>query len=209
VITDKTLLNQLTDPRTLYDPVQNRWIVVMQTVNSSGLVLIGVSQTSDPAGSWFLYSFGNLAGGPGYLIDFPNLGFNKNWIAVAINRYSTGGAFQRGITIVVSYPQARAGTLSSGTIFTQTINTHFASSPCATYSVGEDTLFVVTHLSSAGATYEVDVITGTSTPVYTSGGTLTRPGGGWVQPGGNILPQSAPNSGVSVCTPPCLIESQD
>jgi hypothetical protein len=209
VIANKTLLNQLTDPRTVYDPVQNRWIVVMQTVNSSGLVLIGVSQTSDPAGTWFLYSFGNLAGGPGYLIDFPNLGFNKNWIAVAINRYSTGGTFQRGITIVVSYPQARAGTLSSGTIFTQAAGTHVTSSPCATYSASEDTLFVLSHLISSAATYSVDVITGTSTPVYTAGGTLTRPGGGWVQPGGNILPQSAPNSGTSVCTPPCLIESQD
>src|SRR5262245_21969428 len=56
VVADKTLLNQLTDPRTVYDPVQNRWIVAMQTANATGLVLFGVSQTSDPAGSWFLYS---------------------------------------------------------------------------------------------------------------------------------------------------------
>jgi hypothetical protein len=211
IVANKALLSDLTDPRTVYDPIQNRWIVCMQTVNASGLVLIGVSQTSDPAGTWFLYAFGNLAGGPSYLIDFPNLGFSKNWIAVAINRYSSGGAFARGITIVANYAQARAGTLSSATIFTQASGTHFCSSPCVTYSATEDTLFVVTHLGSAGATYSVDIITGTpTTPVYTSGSALTRPGGGWVQPGNNILPQSGPNSGASACgATPCMIEAQD
>jgi len=199
-------LNELTDPRTLYDPYNDRWIVVMQTVTTgAGLILIGVSQTADPAGSWFLYSFAT-----GVTLDFPNLGFNKNWIAVAINRYNVAGLFQRGITLVVNYPQARAGTLASGTLFTQAVNTHFTSSPCATYSATEDTLFVVTHLGSADASYFVDVITGTpASPVYTVGGVLTRPGGGWTQPGGQVLPQSAPISGASVCSPPCPIECQD
>jgi Calx-beta domain-containing protein/SprB-like repeat protein/List-Bact-rpt repeat protein len=208
VITNKALLNQLTDPRTVYDPVQGRWIVAMQTVNANGLVLIGVSQTSDPAGSWFLYAFGSLSAS--YLIDFPTLGFNKNWIAVAINRYSSAGAFQRGVTVVASYPQARAGTLGSATIFTQAAGTHFCSAPCVTHSASEDTLFVVTHLSSSGGTYAVDVITGSATPAYVAGGTLTRPGGGWVQPSGNLLPQSAPLAGASACgATPCPIESQD
>ncbi|HEX7878695.1 MAG TPA: T9SS type A sorting domain-containing protein, partial [Candidatus Eisenbacteria bacterium] len=65
--------------------------------------------------------------------------------------------------------------------------------------------------SSAGATYTVDVISGTSAaPVYTNGATLTRTGGGWAQPSGNQLPQSAPNAGASACgATPCRIESQD
>src|SRR5262249_27538791 len=88
---------------------------------------------------------------------------------------------------------------------------HFCSSPCATLSAGEDTLFVVTHVSSSSATYTVDAITGTpAAPVYGTGGTLTRPGGGWAQPSGGILPQSAPNSGSSSCgATPCRIETQD
>ena len=201
----ETALNGLTDPRTLYDPINHRWIAVMQTVTTgAGNILVGVSQTSDPSGNWFLYRFAT-----GVTIDFPNVGFNKNWIAVSINRYGVAGNFQRGITLVVNYPLARAGT-GAGMIFTQAANTHFSSSPCVTYSSTAETLFVVTHLSSAGATYTLDTITGTaSAPVYTAGGSQTRPGGGWVQPGGQILPQSAPNSGASACSPPCLIESQD
>ncbi|HVP37925.1 MAG TPA: FlgD immunoglobulin-like domain containing protein [Candidatus Saccharimonadales bacterium] len=201
-------LNALTDPRVLYDPYNSRWIAEMQTVDSPGLILLAVSLTSDPAGSWYEYAFTNPTSNTS--LDFPNVGFNKNWIAVAINRYSSLGSFQRGITLVVSYPQARAGTLTSGTFFTQASSTHYCSAPCATMSSTEDTLFVVTHLTSTSATYEVDIITGTSTPSYTSGGTLTRPGGGWAQPSGNQLPQSAPNSGSSACgSPPCKIENQD
>jgi len=202
----ETALNGLTDPRTLYDPFNNRWIAVMQTVTTgAGNILVGVSQTSDPSGNWFLYRFAT-----GFTVDFPIVGFNKNWIAVTINRYSNGGGFQRGITLVVNYPLARTGT-GAGTIFTQGANSHFCSAPCATYSATSETLYVATHLSSASATYTLDTITGTSSsPVYTAGGSQTRTGGGWVQPGGQLLPQSAPNSGTSSCgATPCVIETQD
>ena len=209
VITDKRLLNQLTDPRTTYDPVQNRWIVAMQTVNNPSLMLFGVSQTSDPAGSWFLYSvspaFSNAP-----VLDYPILGFNKNWLVVTINAYSSGGSFRHGGVLIASYPQAAAGTLSSVTTVNQANGTGFCASPCITRSATEDTLFLVTHLSSPGATFQVDAITGSATPTYTLGGTNTRPGGGWVQPSGNLLPQSAPISGTSACgATPCPIETQD
>ncbi|HYR51471.1 MAG TPA: Calx-beta domain-containing protein [Candidatus Dormibacteraeota bacterium] len=203
----ETALNGLTDPRTLYDPYNNRWIAVMQTVGLSGDILLGVSQTSDPNGAWFLYRFAI-----GFQIDFPIVGFNKNWISISINRYSNAGLFQRGINLVVDYGQARAG-VGTGILFTLATNTHFCSAPTATYSATEDTLFVITHLTSTGPTYSVDLITGTpSVPVYTSGAALTRPGGAWAQPtlpNSQVLPQSAPNSGTSACSPPCVIETQD
>src|SRR5205085_2438822 len=64
---------------------------------------------------------------------------------------------------------------------------------------------------SGGASFQVDVITGTpSAPVYTSGGVIVRPGGSWTQPSGNQLPQSAPASGTSVCgATQCALESKD
>lgn len=196
----------LTDPRTLYDPYNNRWIAVMQTVTTgAGKLLVGVSQTSDPAGAWNLYSFNS-----GATVDFPTVGFNKNWISVAINRYGNGGLFQRGINLLVDYPSARAGS-GVGTIVTHSVNTHFCSAPSVTYSSTEETLYIITHLSSSGATYHLDTVTGTpAAPVYTSGGALTRTGGGWAQPSGNLLPQSAPNSGASACgATPCPLETSD
>lgn len=213
VVSDKRLLNMLTDPRTTYDPINNRWLVAMQTTNNPSLILFGVSQTSDPAGSWFLYAVSPGFGSGGTaapLLDFPILGFNKNWLVVTINGYSATGQFREGGCMIASYPLARAGTLSSVTNVTQASNTHFCTAPCVTLSATEDTLFLVAHLSSLNATYEVDRITGTSTPTYTSGASNTRPGGGWTQPNGQLLPQSAPNSGTSSCgATPCPIETQD
>jgi hypothetical protein len=209
VVANKALLNQLTDPRTTYDPIQNRWIVCMQTVNNPGLILFGVSQTSDPAGSWFLYAVTpGFTGAP--RLDFPIVGFNKNWLVVTINAYTSAGAFSRGGTMIASYPLAAAGTLASVTNVTQASGSHFCTAPCVTVSATEDTLYLVTHLSSGTGTYVVDRITGTASPTYTTGTTTTRPGGGWVQPSGNQLPQSAPNAGASSCgATACLIETQD
>src|SRR5207248_11449063 len=139
----------------------------------------------------------------GATLDFPILGFNKNWISVNINRFSTTGAFTQGVNLVLDYGQARAG-VGTGTLFTLPANTGFCAGPATTYSATEDTLFVVTHLSSGGGTYTFDWISGTpSAPVYTVGGlTKSRTGGGWTQPSGNILPQSAPVSGTSACGAP-------
>jgi hypothetical protein len=206
----------LTDPRTTYDPYNNRWIVCMQTVGLSGSVLVGVSQTSDPAGAWNLYKFTGLSGslGTAYQLDFPIIGFNKNWVTVTINRYTSGGVFSYGICLALDYPQLRGG-VGTGSLFTLNTggaSTHFCTAPAVTYSATEDSLFLVTHLSSGGATFAVDVITGTSgAPVYNlAAASNVRPGGGWTQPSGNLEPQSAPNAGASACgATPCKIEAQD
>jgi hypothetical protein len=208
--------NGLTDPRTTYDPYNNRWIVCMQTTTSNAVVLVGVSQTSDPAGAWYLYRFAGLSGSAGgnYLLDFPTLGFNKNWVVVDINRYTSAGSFSYGICLALNYPQLRTG-IGSGTLFSLTSGggaTHFVTSPAVTYSATEDSLFLVIHLGSAAATYAVDVITGTpAAPVYNlAAAANVRPGGGWTQPSGNIEPQAAPLSGTSACgVTPCKIEASD
>jgi hypothetical protein len=65
------------DPRVVYDPYADRWITIAVGSNPRSL-LVGVSQTGDPTGSWNLYKIN-----PAPLnVDFPNLGFNKDWIVV-------------------------------------------------------------------------------------------------------------------------------
>jgi hypothetical protein len=117
----------------------------MQTVNTSGLVLIGVSQTSDPAGTRFLYAFGNLAGGPGYLIDFPNLSFNKNWITVAINRYLQALLLARHDIVVAPAARRHAPAEPSSPGRREPLTAHVRH-----LLATEDTLFVLTHLSAPG-----------------------------------------------------------
>ena len=202
------------DPRVQYDSIQNRWLVSAvsnaQTANSS--VLVGISNTSDPQGTYTLFRFivGCAPGAAGCnaqgeWADFPMLGFNKNWIAVGWNQFTINtSAFVAGKMLVLDYPTARTGT-ANGTLFTNTsAATGFCMHPVTTFSSTENTLYVPTHQQSGGALYRLHTITSTpSAPVFTLDGTArVRPGGGWTQPGGDNLPQQC-IPGVSLPTHTC------
>ena len=196
------------DPKTLYDPVQQRWIAVAlsdaQTTASS--ILIGVSLGSDPNGAWNLYRVPGDGAGLNW-VDFPNIGFNKNWIAVNVNLFTVANNTANGSRcLIMDYAQARAGVFAGA--FAN--GTGFCSSPVATSSPTEPTLYVPTHLTSASGTYRLDTITGpVAAPVYTVGATRSR-GTTWTQPTGTILPQAPPVTGSSECgLTPCSIETQD
>jgi hypothetical protein len=181
------------DPRVQYDPYNDRWIVaaVSDAGSSTAAILVGVSQTNDPSGSYFLFKVNARVSGDQAnlnVADFPMLGFNKNWVVVSINMFNgTTDLFHDGRALVVNYPALRAGTFGAIYYF----DLGFCVHPATTYSSTENTEYLVQHLSSASATYRLNTITGTaSAPVLSLGATKTRPGGGWTAPGGNILPQA-------------------
>lgn len=211
------------DPRIQYDPYNNRWIVAAvsnaQTANSS--VLVGVSNSPDPQGTFNLFRFivGCAPGSPGCnaqggWADFPMLGFNKNWLVVAWNQFTINtGAFTDGRALVLDYPSARAGT-AIGTLFSGASAAigGFCLHPATTFSPTEETLYIPTHISSAGATYRLHSITGTpGSPTFNvDPASRTRPGGGWTQPGGDAMPQQCiPGVGAPTQTCPATIRRID
>lgn len=203
------------DPRVLYDPYNNRWIVtaVSNFNSASSSVLVGVSATSDPKGTFMLFRFvaGCAAGASGCSTngewaDFPMLGFNKNWIAVGWNQFgSSGGSFVAGKILILDYPAIQAGSASpASSISTNTTaGTNFSMHPATTLSPTEETLYIPVHRSSGGATYHLHRITGTpAAPVLNldpATNPKTRPGGGWIQPGGDILPQTCVGTPGTTC----------
>lgn len=198
------------DPRTLYDPFNDRWIVsaVSDSLSANSSILVGVSQTGNPGGTYFTFRVDADSTNVNWA-DFPCMGFNKNWVAINVNMFViSSGASVANKALVIDYPSLRTGSFT-GTLF---VSTGFCAFPVTTYSSSENTLYVTTHLSSGGATYRLETITGIppAAPAYTLGVTKTRTGGGWTQPAGQILPQSAPVAGASVCgATPCLLETQD
>jgi hypothetical protein len=193
------------DPQAQYDPYNQRWILAVASNGQSATssIEIAVSQTSDPQGSYNLYRFVVAAtiGGQASWADFPMLGFNKNWIAVGYNMFTIStGANNDARVLVLDYPSARAGVAPAS--LTSTVISGFGGlceHPVTTFSPTENNLYVVRHLSSASGTYRVETITGTSTaPSITVGATKARTGGGWIQPSGDILPQTCvPGSPVA------------
>jgi hypothetical protein len=68
----------VTDPRSFYDPVGNRFVIVAlweDLPNSRGLVEVAVSKTADPRGLWTIWA--RQIEGTGYCPDFPTVGHNR------------------------------------------------------------------------------------------------------------------------------------
>ena len=210
------------DPRITFDPYNQRWILVADSNGgtSGSSIEVAVSQTADPQGSYFIYRFvvgcaPSSAGcsTQGEWADFPMLGFNKNWVAVSMNMFEINGTgpggaqnFVEGRVLVIDYPQARAGTGTAmrfdgkGGNPNNTDIIGFCLHPVETYDPNQSTLFLAQHIGSASATYDLSNITGTpGSPSLTIGATQTRPGGGWVQPGGDILPQTCAGTPGVTC----------
>src|SRR5206468_4017706 len=99
------------DPRTLNDPIHDRCIVCALTDGAtidSGIEF-GISQTSDPTGSWFLFRVRADTTGSRWA-DFPCIGFNKNWVAINVNLFPvSGGGGTISKCLVIDYPQLQTG----------------------------------------------------------------------------------------------------
>ncbi len=193
------------DPKTLYDPIRDRWIVVMLSdpETAAASINIGVSQTSDPSGSYYLYRVDSDAANLTWA-DFPSIGFDGDYVAVNVNMFrNSNDNYVSSKVLAVDYAAMRTGTWHAWFL----TGSLYSSSPAATYTAAESTLYVPVHWNSSPGSYRVDTITGdpaTTGPVYTAGVVKSR-GVSWTEPGGNILPQKTGAGGGT----PLKIDAQD
>ncbi|HVF56281.1 MAG TPA: DUF4214 domain-containing protein [Pyrinomonadaceae bacterium] len=158
------------DPKILYDPYGQRWMITtcVDRDKPESAVLIGVSQTSDPTGGWFLYSTDADAANLVWA-DYPSMGFNKNWIVVQMNMFSIGGAnfSSTGRLYVFDKAQLYAGPSSIG-VTAIPITSGFTVSPAATYDPNLETLYMVQNWNGANGSLRVSSINKVGgVPVFT------------------------------------------
>src|SRR5436190_5078508 len=179
------------DPKTFYDPYNGRWLVA--AVNDGGKntssVLYGVSDSSDPAGTWHLYNIDADATDTAWA-DYPGVGFNKDHLVITVNMFLNLNNHYEGHAkvYVINYPSLRSGTSGSPTV--TPVSGGFTIQPAVTYSATESTLYMVEHWNASAGSYRFLTV---SSSGAVSGGTtsLTNPLGPWVQPGtANVLPQA-------------------
>ena len=92
------------DPKCYFDAATNRWFITqldLDLTNSTSHILIAVSQTSDPTGSYKIYSIDNTDSGPGCPCfgDQPLLGANADAIFVSTNEFSINNPNFNGAVI--------------------------------------------------------------------------------------------------------------
>ncbi len=138
--------NGVFDPRAHYDPYANKWfIVAVSGANNSSdttSILIAVSKTSNPTGSWWMYRVRAFTAAT-YWLDFPDVGFNGKWVTITGNLFqnSPGTGYGGAKVFVFDKSALMAGTGATYTAFTQ--SSSFTICPAMTYSSSLGSMFAV------------------------------------------------------------------
>jgi hypothetical protein len=91
-------LHQEFDPKVIYDPVQDRFVLVCLVgfTDSTSKIIVGFSQTNNPAANWNLYA---LPGDPlnvGLWSDYPMLSMTNKELFLTVNYLYNDSSWQTG-----------------------------------------------------------------------------------------------------------------
>ncbi len=87
------------DPRVIYDPLWNRWVVMADACNpcsgaaTNGYFKIAVSTSSDPTGGFYNYGSFGVGTNAGDFPDYPQMGMDFNSIIFTYNDFLLNGGF--------------------------------------------------------------------------------------------------------------------
>lgn len=105
-----------TDPRVIYDAPSGRWLATYtqsSTGQTSSSILLAVSTTSDPAGTYCRYHLGNPTA-ERFIQDFPILGVSDDKVVVSYQAFDFAG--DQPFLGVGSYVISKASLLDCGTL---------------------------------------------------------------------------------------------
>lgn len=88
------------DPKTLYDPEADRFIVVCLSGNldSTSSIILAFSETNDPTGHWNLYALNGDPVNNGTWSDFPSIALSKDELFLTVNTFENGSTNNSGFT---------------------------------------------------------------------------------------------------------------
>jgi hypothetical protein len=187
------------DPHVVFDPYAQRWIITApaQPGTTSASLCIGVSANSDPTGTWSLYSFAVDATHLNWF-DYPNIGFNKNWITVTGNLFAiSNGAFDGEIVYMFDKNAVYGGTASPTVVVEPTsLGTNIVPAVMYDNSINDMPLVSNWNGNSGGnGSLRLFTITGTpSSPTFTATMLFPASSQTWSD---NFSGDFAPQSGVT------------
>ncbi|MBN2174495.1 MAG: PKD domain-containing protein [Bacteroidales bacterium] len=129
------------DPKISYDPYANRWILIMPSgsTTTSSWLFVAVSENQDPTGNWYMYRFDTDPDNQ-HWFDYPNYGFNKNWIICSGNMF--GNSFGYSVLFVLNKEDLYNNAYEIR--FTRfAINDGFTLVPAVTYDPDEEDVYMV------------------------------------------------------------------
>lgn len=162
------------DPRLLYDPVSGRWIATAgaQPATTSSAILVAVSQTTDPTGSWYVFGFQADSSHVAWA-DFPTVGFNRDRLAVSWNYYNLSDGTANGVGILaLNKTNLYAGTASTESWYLAASSYGLGVTPSCSYGTTDSTFYLLqTYANNLSGTGYLAMFTITGA---VGSGTLTR-----------------------------------
>lgn len=164
------------DPRVHYDPYSHRWIIgcLAYGQTATAQLMIGASATSDPTGTWYLYSVVIDPTGTNWL-DYDNIGFNKNYIVLCGNPFGvTSGASNGAEVYVFNKDSVLSGVGAPYTSFVE--SSSFSIAPAITYDSASNDLFMLEDYDNTTGELQLWKVSGpVASPTLTSVGFPTAP----------------------------------
>ncbi len=164
------------DPRVHYDPYAKRWIIVYFSVLqgttsfSASRILIAMSATGDPTGTWYKFAIVTDATNATWL-DFPVVGFNKKWVTVSGNYFSSpvaSSAYTNSVIYAFDKTLLMAGTSATATRIALSASGGFTVCPAITYDSVEPSMFLVDAYNGGSGQLRLRKLTGTSSAAVLS-----------------------------------------
>ena len=140
------------DPKIIYDHDDDRFIfVAIDDRDANNGYLLGVSATSDPTGTWYLWKIDADASNTDWA-DFPSPGFNSKWIALSANMFTIAANAYTGTKMwIIDKDRAYTNDLNIIDVFDNTdFSGGFTIAPCKTFGA-EPNLYTVDSGWSSGS----------------------------------------------------------
>ena len=89
------------DPKIVYDPVADRYVVVFLagSNSSNSSVVVGFSQSNNPSGLYNIYTINGNFNNEGTWTDFPQIGLSTDELFITGNRFSNDGNSSPGAAV--------------------------------------------------------------------------------------------------------------
>jgi hypothetical protein len=112
------ILDRFYDPKVLYDPINDRFILVFLegSESSDTRIIVGFTQTNDPTGLWNFYAInGNPIGGAKWS-DYPIIAHNKEDLYITVNILRDNESWQEGFVQSVIWQVNKNSGYTGGTL---------------------------------------------------------------------------------------------
>jgi hypothetical protein len=98
------------DPKVIYDPLMKRFVLVTMvgSVDSTSKIIVGFSQTGNPAGNWNLYTLPGDALGNNLWSDYPMIAMTENELFLTVNLLYNDSTWQAGFVETIVWQIRKA-----------------------------------------------------------------------------------------------------